>query len=163
MICLGVDPGKQSPAWALVERLGGRPTLLACGLGPLGPLDWNALPRPDCGVVEVPVAYPGSKVNTNDLITLALEAGRALGYMASRLRFIQGKGLGTVQEVKPADWKGQLPKPSKAGDAYIVARRIIDRCHGTGHVQALDLAPSLEHNVWDAIGIAMFGLGVSIK
>ena len=172
MICLGVDPGNAT-AWAIVEALGGSCKALACGLGALEALDWNATPRPACAIVEVPRVYPGSKVDPNDLITLALSAGDAIGFFRYRLRFEAARSprlsVGTFAQVYHSDWKGKIPKPSKtvaalAPNGYIVAKRIATRCHDSAHLTGLlRLAPSLEHNVWDAIGIAMHGLGFTVK
>lgn len=148
MIVLGVDPG-ESAGWAI---LGPGPTLLACGLGDPVRLDWNEHPRPDRVIVEMPEVYPGSKVNPNDLIKLAAKAGAVLG------RYY----LLPCQTVAPKTWKGQLPKPAKASDPYIVAERI-KRKLDCAKVEALGLPPSLKHNVYDAVGLALYAIGISIR
>lgn len=92
MILLAIDPGKK-PGWAVFDS--GR--LIACGRGlaPQRRIDRLVIERPDAR---------GGRTNTpiEDLITLAIEAGRALGRH-------EGEGV-AVELVRPVTWKGQTPK-----------------------------------------------------
>ena len=94
-------------------------------------------------VVELPQVYTRdkSKGNPNDLIKVAAVAGALLkGILADRQMF-----------VLPAEWKGNAPKEVTE-----------NRCRVDLSAEELDRvelpAKSLQHNVWDAIGIGLWFL-----
>jgi hypothetical protein len=151
VIVLGIDPGENT---GLAVYDSTTKKVLWWHLG----FPWVqnlAFPGPDSVCLEIPRIYPGGGTkNPGDIITLALTAGE-LRRWAKQL----GKA---VKEVNPQEWKGQLPKPAKASDPYIVANRIKARATCGEWPDAI-LAPSMAHNVYDAIGIAMHGAGHSIK
>jgi hypothetical protein len=100
--------------------------------------------NPEDVAIEVPQVYPDDPVPPNDLITLAMVAGVVLGHL-SPLR---------ATRYLPREWKGQVPKK-------VQHERL--RAHlKSAELGRLDLpAPSLQHNVWDAIGIGMHHLTVT--
>lgn len=99
---------------------------------------------PDVYVVEVPQVYRfgKSKGDPDDLIQLA-GVGGAIG---ARLQALEAHGY------YPRQWKGQVPKDVMAAriESYLNAAELsaIAKC-----------APSLRHNVLDAIGIGLYHLG----
>lgn len=98
-------------------------------------------------VIEMPRIYPGSrqKGDQNDLMRLAVVVGRL--YEAA---LAAGS---TVELVEPRAWKGTLD-----GDAMV--ERIKGRLPiGESSQVFLPTAASLQHNVWDAIGIGLKKLG----
>lgn len=96
-------------------------------------------------VSEFPKVYSAgkSKGDPEDLLQLAGVVG-ALSALFS----------GTVQVVRPYEWKRQVPKD-------IMTSRIINRLTGPeGEVARHGMpARSYQHNVWDAIGIGLHALG----
>lgn len=98
-------------------------------------------------ICEIPQVYSRSKSkgDPNTLVELACAGASVL----SRLR-------GIHHVVKPAEWKGQLPKEV-----------IEERCkiHLSNDEQKNIVLPikSLRHNVWDAIGIGLFFLEKRVK
>ena len=94
-------------------------------------------------IVEMPVVYPHSrnKVDANDLVALGAVAGAVLG------RYPHGRF------VTPAEWKGQRTKNvTKAKinleladfEKFVVRRTMVN------------VPKSLQHNVYDAIGIGLW-------
>jgi len=99
-------------------------------------------------VIEIPQTYVQSRSvgDPNVVLTpLVLQAGALLGSFGLRL---------SHRLVFPRDWKGQTPKP-------ILIGRVKERLSESEHtrVEMPRRAKSLEHNVWDAIGIGLFHLG----
>lgn len=97
--------------------------------------------------VEIPQVYPGSALEhgkTEDLLMLATSGGP--GLMLSPYSNM----------VRPRQWKGQLPKE-------VCGRRIVSTLSPeeleTVAESMAEVAPSLQHNVWDAIGIGLWGCG----
>jgi hypothetical protein len=97
-------------------------------------------------VIEIPQVYTQNKLkgDPNDLIQLALVAG-ALGSLTHtddlRNRFIT---------YLPRQWKGQTPKKTMNKRVQgRLSREELERVE-------LPRAESLQHNVWDAIGIGMY-------
>lgn len=100
-------------------------------------------------VIEIPQVYAGPRANDpNDLIQVALVAG-AIGALANS----------DTCFVHPREWKGQLPKPKRASDPYIVAERAAKKL-STEELERVSLpsAKGLQHNVWDAIGLGLWAL-----
>jgi hypothetical protein len=138
---LGVDPGADQ-GWALFD-LDGR--LIACGLGDV--------PRGDVfgAVIERPVIYPRGKqkARPRDVITLAIRAGETGGKL-------RAAGV-EVEYVEPRTWKrGALRK--SVSDSRIRAKLsaeekkvLLAGCKG--------LCKTKAHNVVDAVGIGLFGVG----
>lgn len=104
-------------------------------------------------VIEKPEIYPTMKIDANDLITLAILAGRVI----ERVRAQE------TREVLPKEWKGQVPKPKHKGEMYIIERRI----RGILTMKELKIyetgmslcAPGQRHNVTDGVGIGLSHLG----
>lgn len=145
---LAVDPGLNA-GWALF-RLG---KLVACGLyrgkhvaETVEAIQQDPFYDLDTLVVERPQAYSAlkSKADPNDLITLALVAGAAIG----------AHGWHHLRTPSPAEWKGQTPKE-------IHHPRILAAL-APAELEILELvkAPaSLQHNVRDAVGLGLWAHG----
>lgn len=101
---------------------------------------------PDTVLVEVPRVYPDQhkKVDPEDLISLSLVAGAFLV-------------LGDKSKmVRPSEWKGQMPKE--------VCQRRIEKILTLEELRISQwvvgqFPPDLQHNLWDAIGIGLYGVG----
>lgn len=106
-------------------------------------ITWG-LSRPLTYACEVPQVYrgPKGKGDPADLIEIAGVAA-AIG-----CRLLPAEAFGYA----PRQWKGQVPKE-------VMCRRIESRL-SPEEVEAIEkCAPSLRHNVLDAIGIGLFHLG----
>ncbi len=140
-----VDPGKRHNAYAVAEN----GALCLCGL-------WqdesarelfyktNAL-QLDRLVIEKPRVYAGkAKGDNNDLIEVSIRAGAI------------GAGCEMTLFVVPSRWKGQKSKTvtrkQAKAELSVAELAIVER--------KLSSLPSKRHNdVWDAIGILLWGLG----
>lgn len=144
-----IDPGKKT-GWArfFPHSLPEHRVLVGCGLwdiddrkwkGNLGPPDWDLET-----VIEKPVIYPRSKARPNDIITLAILAGR-----------IAGLRPGAVW-VEPRKWKGNLD-----GDLMNVRilKALTEEERRVYFAAADKVAESYRHNIIDAIGIGLWKLG----
>jgi hypothetical protein len=121
---ISIDPGEH-PGWA--EFRNG--WLVDCGDDP-----WNIDPCEHHVIIERPTVYSRSPVPPNDIVTLAIEAGR----IAER--------FGEVEWVLPRTWKGTVPKS-------IMTKRIL------AALTPEDFGPVPEdHNVIDAIGLGLWRL-----
>lgn len=104
-------------------------------------------------VIEFPRTYGGRSVrgSTDDLLVLA----GLVGTIAELL-----SDYGTVELVHPQDWKGGTPKT-------ISKRRTEGRLFEDelGRIDWAGCPASLEHNVWDSIGIGLkaFGTGRAVS
>lgn len=135
---LFVDPGVHMSAYALFrEGVLGR--LYYTGSRPL------IFEKLDVVVAEVPQVYSGSKSkgDPNDLIDLALSAGRILG----------GLGMGTT--VKPRAWKGTIEK-SKMTEIIKARLSDLERLVVREFQSSFGVPASKMHNVYDAIGIGLW-------
>ena len=97
--------------------------------------------------VERPVIYPTprTKVNPNDLITLALRAGELAGHCEQT----------PVRYVTPAEWKRQLPKDiCNARVRNMLTNAELDQIKNV-----FELPQSKRHNALDALGIALWAKG----
>ena len=100
-------------------------------------------------VIEYPQTYGGraAKGDANDLIGITLVAGAILGLVQAPTRL-----------VRPAEWKGQVPKQTIHGTNPIELR-----ARGKlspAELERMDLLHKrLQHNVWDAVGIGLATLG----
>lgn len=146
-----IDPGNQT-GWAIWNVNG----LVACGLGDPRSSSKHRVTgdSPDVDTivdawVESQVIYPRSPVPPNDVVTLAHEAGRWCG---------RYDVLGVEAHlVKPAEWKGQLPKD--VCHARMWAALTPDEAEVV-HASLKGVAPKKRHNVLDAIA---FGLWVATR
>jgi hypothetical protein len=96
-------------------------------------------------VVEMPKIYPASrqKGDQNDLINLA-------GVVSALCVLLYSSG---TRIIYPRDWKGTL-------DPDDMIRRVQGRLSQTEHERIeMPSAASLQHNVWDGIGIGLHALG----
>lgn len=95
-------------------------------------------------VIEQPMVYPGSRVRANDLVDL-IAAGMAV---ASRL----SKPGEKIHTMSPAEWKGNTPKE-------VTKKRVLGKLNPLeldGLLCDLDrFKPSLQHNLFDSIGIGL--------
>jgi hypothetical protein len=156
MIALGVDPDLHHAGVALVSADGiNRPKVLWVGVA-LAPrklksyaaasaLDWPMPPQThDLLVVEGQKNYPHSPVRPDDLMHLAFAAGVARGHYRTPLL--------AAKIPLPQEWKGTVPKD-------IAHARILSRVVIMPQVVEFLEGPHKSH-VIDAIGLALFGLGV---
>lgn len=141
MRLLAVDPGSDS-GWAVHGDYG----IEACGLG----LCSRSLLSPgDAVVIEIPRDDDQQKAPLKDLLTLSIDIGRRIQYYSI---WIDQRFYG----VRPRSWKGCLAKAThhqaiqddlrynRPGDlAFVMARISL-------------IAPSKQHNVWDAVGLAIW-------
>lgn len=138
---VSVDPGAVS-GWALFHD----GQLLISGIQRIdrdGPVVCNMA---HVLVIEVPQVYPGqrAKVDPNDLVRLGIRAGVWIGWY-------RGNGSRIV-EVKPAAWKGQVPKD-------VMGRRILAHLSEEERANLGRVAPSQVHNMIDAVGIGLHHVG----
>lgn len=100
----------------------------------------------DVVAIELPQTYGGraAKGDANDLIHLALVVGGIhvhLGYPTMLLR--------------PAEWKGQVPKKNRHGE-NVIEERCKEKLDAAELLLVeLPRAKSLQHNVFDALGIGL--------
>ena len=129
MIVIGIDPGEVSGFACLYHGKLAYSGTTTRAQGFRTSIDHVS---PDVLIVERPRVYPQGKGDPNDLITLALTAGRYLERWASAPRILTPF---------PHDWKGSVPKP-------IHNKRILSR---------VGLVEGADHNMIDAIGLALWG------
>lgn len=125
---ISIDPGKHT-GWArFVAGI-----LTDCGLGypPFDPFDSKNV------VIERPTIYPRSPVPPNDIIELAITAGR----IAERLG-------GETVWVLPRRWKGTIPKA-------IMGERILKALTPEEFAR---IPAKARHDVIDAIGLGLWYL-----
>lgn len=131
---LAIDPGTDT-GWAVFSGK----VLADCGLG-TPPAEYA---RPDRVLIEVPKFRP-SDPNPQSLIVLAVKAGEHGGRYAKPEYLI------------PNDWKGSTPKPISHARIWGVLdpaeQGIVDR-------KLRGVAAGKRHNVLDAIGIGLHGVG----
>lgn len=90
-------------------------------------------------VIEFPQVYPGYRENdNNDLLQLAAVVGAVSSYAHQ-----------DVTVYRPRQWKRQVPKK-------VMVERIQGRLSEEETKLVSQHAPSLMHNVWDAIGIGLY-------
>lgn len=99
-------------------------------------------------LIEYPQAYqPGQQDgDQNDLLRVALVAGACGG--AIRSRFAHA----TIEYVLPRNWKGTI-------DADVFTNRIAGRLEPSEERAIIRCIPSLMHNVYDGIGLALHAAG----
>src|SRR5579872_885979 len=142
-----IDPGINS-GWAIWSLRG----LVACGLGDPRLSDRHVVvgvePQQDVihdVWIEGQIIYPRSKVDPNDIVKLAQDAGRWAGRYDSVAV--------DTHFVLPAAWKGQVPKDIHHARVWAKLsteeQEIVSRaCRG--------MAVSKRHNVLDAVGLGVW-------
>lgn len=103
-------------------------------------------------VVEMPVVYPGSKKGNdpNDLLALTGVGGAFVSIVQYALTGAISTPI-SVKTVKPAEWKGQVPK-------QIMNERVQKKLSKEELGKVVSVG-ALDHNTWDAVGIGLFALG----
>lgn len=126
---LSIDPGAH-PGFAVFDR---DTTMVACftDVKRIGQYRYETV------VIERPMIYPRSHARPNDIVTLAISAGRyaALANCANEVWY------------QPRQWKGQVEKK-------IIQSRILRTLWPEELVRLGDA----DHNVFDAVGIGLFHL-----
>ena len=132
---LAIDPGADT-GWALYSNDG---VLMDCGLG-VPPYD-----RADRAVLEVPQVYPKSPVNPNNLITLALRAGR-------HIEAVESRG-GTIRTFLPHEWKQSISKEAHHARLWhslgAAEQKVV-------HDAGLKYPGSKRHNILDAVALGQW-------
>lgn len=142
---LAIDPGLQT-GWARGRQ--GR--VVDCGLAQI--LDdfscMDMLPLCSNGsvVIEKPVyRHSNNRVDPNDLIALAVRVGRIMEtYLRTGTR---------VETVFPSTWKASVPK---AIHERRIEQDLTDEERALVHASLARVPVSYRHNVWDAIGLAVW-------
>lgn len=138
---IAVDPGVHAcgVAWfdeGVLLRAEYRTEPLAGGVFPIGDM-----PKTTC-ICEIPQVYAGDGAKkAAALIDLAVAAGRMTGQLETKY-------------VRPASWKGQVPKDihhARVRACLTEAERAV--------LGACDCSKSKLHNVLDAIGLGLKTLG----
>lgn len=171
---IAIDPGLNATGWSAWTRCGDSHQLVAAGLVQM-PASWRLctvtersveIARQVLGaaflvtgpaatqvianatVIELPQQYAvtkGTKGDPNDLIDLAALCGTIAGAL-------QTSGS-RVAYVRPREWKGQTPKDC-------TEERARARLQPSELARVtLPKAESLQHNVWDAVGIGLWATG----
>jgi hypothetical protein len=99
--------------------------------------------------IEFPQVYGGPRnEDPNDLLQLAA----VVGAISSRFNH--------VAVYRPRQWKGQVPKPKKRSEPYIIAERCKRRL-SPDELAAVEIPgdTKLSWDVWDAVGIGLKHLG----
>ena len=139
MTLLAIDPGNDT-GWALFDSCR---RLQRCGLG-----------YPDAGtiddlIIECPKLRPRGEKNPNAILSVARNAGEWAGRFESRC-------AAPVRYVTPNDWKGGTPKD--ISHARIWAN-LDDKEKAIADAAVKGIAAGKRHNVFDAIGLGLFGVG----
>lgn len=137
MNLLAIDPGKHASG---IAAFGNSLLVAVYFTSDTSILDWIA---PETQViVELPQVYVVGKGDPNDLIALAFAAGRITRRFAN------------VDTVRPAQWKGQLPKD--------IHHRRVRASLTLWELEVLErarIAKSKLHNVLDAVALGLWKLG----
>lgn len=131
---LAIDPG-ESNGWALFEH------------GELVDYELGEPPRHAAHsvlVIERPEIYRGSRVNPNNIITLAINAG----FWSGRIPHDR------LVWYNPKQWKGQIPKTAKL-ENYIIYKRVLSSKH---YINLTGYTKKEAFDIVDAIGLGMFAL-----
>ena len=143
---LAIDPGADT-GWALFDSAR---RLTACGLG-VPVAAGLSLARV---LIECPKLRPRGEKNPNAILLVARSAGEWGG------RFSDAGSA--VTYVTPNDWKGSTPKEIDHARTWSRLdeheKRVVDSAFSQAKGRN-GLAASKRHNVLDAIGIGLFGVG----
>jgi hypothetical protein len=105
-------------------------------------------------VIEWPQPFAKQRPRIEDLILL----GGAAGAIAAALHCTHWEA--PVEHVQPSKWKGQIPKPTRTADSYLIEGRvcaILEPCEA----ECVELPRSVkaQWDVWDAIGLGLVSTG----
>lgn len=143
---IAIDPGRDA-GYAIFDDSSGE--LASCGL--VANLYRSGAVLTGRVVIELPQVYTQAhskkRVDPNDLIRLAFEAGRLAGQVAGPME---------ITTVLPAEWKGQAPKTIVHGR---IAKILSDEENRRLHRGLDSVAGALKHNALDAVGIGLWKLG----
>lgn len=144
---LALDPGADT-GWALFDSAR---RLAACGLGAPDPQPHGSL---DEVLIECPRLRPRGEKNPNAILLVARNAGEWGGRL--------GEVCAKVIYLTPNDWKGSTKKDISNARTWSKLdskeQGIVDRAL-KAHPGRDGMAPSKRHNVLDAIGIGLHGVG----
>ena len=145
---LAIDPGIDA-GWALFVE--GR--LTDCGMGNLP--EPSTLPPVCLVIAERPHIHRGTR-NPDDIVTLAIDLGM-------RLRPYRDAGK-IVDTYLPVQWKGNVPKeihhPRVMRALTVQELATVARVFEAKRTaRAWLVPPGKQHNVKDAIGLGLFGVG----
>lgn len=151
---LAVDPGTKELGWcSMSTTIDGHPVVVGAGLLraknfsamlealPAFCAQWNIAEL----VVEMPKVYRRgeAKVDPADLILIAMVGGAVIGGVCHTKTWTP----------LPSDWKGQVPKDvMQKRLKKLLSKRELE----TVEQDLADVPRGVRHNVWDAIGIAMW-------
>jgi hypothetical protein len=153
-IHIGVDPSVSCTGWCLfygdelhrVEIARAPDIAKACARPHALDLWGDVELRPGTCTIELPQHYgSNSKADANDLIGIAAVAGAYAAVSPVPVTF-----------VRPAQWKGQVSKT--AMEARIIAA-LNETSRATAERMIGTMNKGLRNNAWDAIGIALYGMG----
>lgn len=143
---LAIDPGLDC-GWSLFASV----RLVACGLGDPRHSSAHRINDIDTVVIEYPCIYPGSPVNPNDIIKLALRAGEWGGFYRSKAE---------IRYVLPFQWKGAVPKSvHHERIVFKLKDKELEALKGARRDATRPVPLSKMHNVLDAVGLGLFGVG----
>lgn len=100
------------------------------------------------GIVELPRIYPNSP-NPEDLLQLGFVAGKVAVTM------------GTCRVVRPHEWKGNVPKKEHNARVMESAKTLLSPTAFRAIELDLKAIGAKAHNAIDALGLLMFGLGMT--
>jgi hypothetical protein len=152
---LAIDPGADT-GWAVFDAVR---RLTLCGLYDgekhrqiPGSADLASI-SPHRLLIECPKLRPFGEKNPNAILAVARNAGE----WAGRFAF-----FAPAEYLTPNEWKGSTPKEIDHARTWAkldaLEQGIVDRFFTSAPGRA-GLAPSKRHNVLDAIGIGLFGVG----
>lgn len=133
---ISIDPGKN--AAGIAEWAG--PKLIRAYYAPRN--EWHRL-RCDTAIWVERQYLTKDHPRPGDIVELAYAAGLCAGLSTST--------GGTITEVLPIRWKGNVPKP-------IMTKRILSKLDQT-ELAAIERVGYKDHNTIDAIGIGLYALG----
>ena len=106
----------------------------------------NEIPAPNLIgllITELPVAYPGGKVNPNKALVPLAQIGAYLAGATPHATWLQ---------YRPAEWKGNTKKAD-------FTTRIASKLTFEEHQAIVPCSKSLAHNVLDACGLGLYHFG----
>jgi hypothetical protein len=140
-VLVAIDPGVKNLGWALFEH----GQLSVCGLSRSTSPGGHARNLPQCrpGVAVLEYMTSRDLPNAADLIAVATAGAFVVGWLRPEV----------VLYPRASDWKGSVPKvihherlKAKLSPAELAV------------VEAAIAPPHLLHNVWDAVGLGLWGV-----
>lgn len=157
---LAIDPGNCT-GWAIFSHAG---LLQRCGVSTpktkptpkdlgLGPTQFRqGMFRGWALTIEMPEVTPTTP-SIPDILKLCVSLGRYVDWF-------EDNAGGTVDYVKPASWKGQVPKEIHHPRIYAALRPEEQKIlYDTG----LAMADSKRHNMVDAVGLGLYSVGRRVR